>query len=259
MKNFIFSLLTLTIFAFVSCQKDVSIAEVVSAGDVKTDGAKNSSDSTITANINSPESVDVVYVYKGVETHASQIDFINNEDLVNAWGYIEGDKRDYIFDNDTELEAWANQLPNATAKGLLLSSIEDSRALRAIALSTNAQAEFDSKGVAPTAFNNQVNNYWQNKYGTRPIPESLGFLWDGCGSTTVLWPLTIGFPTLFFPKNARNKVSYIEGIGLTADILCTRPFFWGRRFFYTPLYSVFGRSLCGHWANNNNESYLSGL
>lgn len=255
MKNFIFSIFALTIFTFVACQKDVSIAETAV---VKTDGVKNS-DSTINANINTPESVDVIYVYKGVETPANDIDFTNNEELVNACGFIDGDKRDYIFDNDVELEDWANQLTNVTAKESLLNSISDSRALRTIAINTNALAEFESKGAAPAAFNIQVNNYWQNKYGTRPIPESLGSLYDQCGSGGFLWGLFFGIPTPYFPNNARKQASYIQGIGVTTDMLCTKGFFLGKRFFFTPIYHAFGKSFCGHWFNNSNVSCTSGF
>jgi hypothetical protein len=257
MKNFIFSFFAITTLIFASCQKDVSISETISAGNVKTDGAKNV-DSTINVNINVPESAGIVYVYNGVETDAKNIDF-SNDNLVDAFGFIANDSRHYIFDNDAQLGNWASSLSNTGAKEYLLSAIDDVNAVKAIATSTNALAVFGSTGAAPVSYNVQVNDYWQNKYGTRPMKESLGALYDECGPKKVLFPMIPGPPVPYFPNNARNKVSYIEGLGLTVDVFATRPFLFGRKFYFFPIYYVFGKSLCGHWFNNNNESCLSGF
>ncbi len=249
-------------FTFVACQKDISVATVETVtvnptDNVKTDDAKNV-DSTINVNINVPESAGIVYVYNGKEVPASFIDF-TNDDLIDASGCIANDSRHYIFDNDAQLDVWANNLLDPTAKGYLTNLIDDVKALKSIATETGALSQFQKTGAAPAAYNIKANDYWQSKYGTRPIPESLGVLYDQCGPQVALFPLVSGTVIPFFPRNARNKVSYIEAIGVSGDVFATRPFLFGRKYYFSPIWNVFGKSLCGHWFNNNNESCLSGF
>jgi hypothetical protein len=254
MKNFIFSFFAISTLIFASCQKDVSISETISAGNVKTDGAKNV-DSTINVNINVPESAGIVYVYNGQVVDAKDINF-SNDDLVDASGFITNDPTHYIFDNDDKLEIWANQLTNGNAKSVLLNLIEDGRKVREIATNTNAVAfETLHKGEAPAAYKTQVNDYWEAKYGNRPIPESYGIMYNYCIAVEALFPIAPGV-IWSYPNNARNKMSYLEAIGLTGEMFATRSFLFGKKWYFWPPGVAFGMCLNGHWFNNNNASSI---
>ena len=64
-----------------------------------------------------------VYFYKGSVADASSIDF-TNEDLCEAYGFIANDDKHYIFDDETDLLAWASNLPSPANRDQLVSLLK---------------------------------------------------------------------------------------------------------------------------------------
>ena len=199
----------------------------------------------------------LIYFYKGSITDESSIDF-TNEDLCEAYGFIDNDDKHYIFDNETELLAWASNLPSPTNRDRLVSLIEDRQAISDIAVNTGAQAYAETHNEElPKNYTDQVKSYWTNKYGKVATVRGYGFIWDTCNGGT-------GFPVMpgvvsWYPNWIRNKMSKVEEIGTIGSVYCTRPFFFGRKWYFNPLFNgggVFAYCLNEHWMNNNQMSSI---
>ena len=197
-----------------------------------------------------------VYFYKGNIVSESAIDF-TNDDLCDAYGFIANDDKHYIFDNETELLAWGSNLPSVTDRDKLVNLITDRQAIEAIAVSTNAVAYADANnGDAPQSYIDQANAYWLKKYGTKATSRGFGAIYDLCGGRGALYPISPGI-VFYYPDNARNKMSYVEEIGVVGTTFCTKSFLRGKKFYFNPVYFVFGFCFTNTFMDNNQVSSIT--
>ena len=198
-----------------------------------------------------------VYVYNGVITDEKAIDF-TNDNISEAFGYLANDEKHYIFDNETDLLTWAGTL-DAANRDKLVNLIQDRQALRAIAVSTNAQAYAEThKEEPPQDFIDQTKAYLQNKYGQTASVRSYGYVWDNCPAWGASFPQGPGTVS-WYPKYIRNKMSGVQEIGILGTVFFTRPFYFGGAWYFNPIYHVFGVCLENHWFNNNQVSSIGGF
>jgi hypothetical protein len=183
--------------------------------------------------------------------------------LCEAFGFIANDDKHYIFDDETDLLAWAANLPSVANRDNLISLIEDRQAISAIAVNTNAQSYAETHNEElPKNYTDQVSAYWTNKYGTIATVRGYGFIWDWCGSQhgqiNAAFPIAPGVVS-WYPGWIRNKMSNVNEIGTIGSLYCARSFFGGRKWYFNPVIHVFGYCLDGHWMNNNQMSSLHHL